>query len=65
MTQTWNDLLFAHWPVAADLLRAKVPAGFEIDLYDNSAWLGITPFHVTNAAPRGVPALPWLQPVRC
>ena len=26
MTQTWHDLLFAHWPVDADALRALVPA---------------------------------------
>jgi uncharacterized protein YqjF (DUF2071 family) len=61
MTQTWNDVLFAHWPIDRDLLRPKVPAGFEIDLYENTAWLGITPFHITNAAPRGVPSLPWVS----
>ena len=32
MTQTWNDLLFAHWPVDARDLRARVPAGLELDL---------------------------------
>ena len=61
MTQTWNDLLFAHWPVSADVLRELVPPGFEIDLYDGRAWLGIVPFHMTNVAPRGVPALPWVS----
>src|SRR5215210_6019226 len=60
MTQTWHDLLFAHWPVAADTLRAHVPAGFDIDLYDRRAWIGVVPFHMTNVAPRGVPALPWV-----
>jgi uncharacterized protein YqjF (DUF2071 family) len=58
MTQTWNDLLFAHWPVAAERLRALVPARFELDLFNGTAWVGIVPFHMTNVAPRFVPALP-------
>jgi uncharacterized protein YqjF (DUF2071 family) len=61
MTQTWHDLLFAHWPVDAEVLRSKIPRGFELDLYDNRAWLGIIPFHMTNVAPRFVPALPWVS----
>jgi uncharacterized protein len=59
MSQTWHDLLFAHWPVDANALRALVPAGFELDRFDGTAWLSIVPFHMTNVAPRFVPALPW------
>lgn len=61
MTQTWHDLLFAHWPVDAAHLAALVPRPFEIDLCDGAAWLGIVPFHMTNVAPRGVPSVPWLS----
>lgn len=61
MTQTWNDLLFAHWPVDKEMLRAKVPPGLELDLFSGQAWVGIVPFHMTNVAPRGVPALPWVS----
>src|SRR3954466_2400585 len=61
MTQTWNDLLFAHWPVAIDRLRERVPASFELDLFDGQAWLGVVPFSMTNVAPRFVPSLPWLS----
>jgi uncharacterized protein len=61
MTQTWNDLLFAHWPVDAEMLRPLVPAGFELDRFDGATWLGIVPFHMTNVAPRLVPALPWVS----
>jgi uncharacterized protein YqjF (DUF2071 family) len=61
MTQTWHDLLFAHWPVAAGALRERVPAAFEIDVFEDEAWLGLVPFRMTNVAPRGVPALPWLS----
>jgi uncharacterized protein len=61
MTQSWHDLLFAHWPVDKDLLRARVPPGLPLDLFDAQAWLGIIPFHMTNVAPRGLPALPWVS----
>src|SRR5512145_337290 len=46
MTQTWHDLLFAHWPIAADVLRPKIPAAFHLDLFEGQAWLGIVPFRM-------------------
>jgi uncharacterized protein len=58
MTQTWNDLLFAHWPVDPAPLRSRVPSALELDLFDGNAWIGIVPFHMTNVAPRGLPSLP-------
>lgn len=61
MTQTWRDLLFAHWPVNAAQLRSHIPSDFTLDLFDGVAWLGIVPFHMTNVAPRGIPALPWVS----
>lgn len=61
MTQTWHDLLFAHWPIEAAALRDHVPPEFALDLFDGVAWLAIVPFHMTNVAPRGVPSLPWLS----
>jgi uncharacterized protein YqjF (DUF2071 family) len=61
MTQTWHDLLFAHWPVDSSVVRAKIPAGFELDEFDGQAWLGVVPFHMSHVSPRGVPSLPWLS----
>jgi uncharacterized protein len=59
MTQSWHDLLFAHWPIDPAVLRAKVPAAIELDLFEGRAWLGVVPFRMSNVAPRGLPALPW------
>ena len=59
MTQTWHELLFAHWPVDTATLREKVP--FPLDLFDGRAWVGVVPFRMTNVAPRLVPALPGLS----
>lgn len=61
MTQTWHDLLFAHWPVDTNALREHLPAGLEIDTFDGQAWVAVVPFHMSNVAPRGVPALPWVS----
>lgn len=61
MTQTWNDLLFAHWRVEPASLRSLVPNGFDLDLFEGQAWLGVVPFLMTNVTPRFVPALPWVS----
>ena len=61
MTQTWHDLLFAHWPVDREALASRIPAPFDLDLFEGEAWLGVVPFHMTNVAPRAVPALPWIS----
>jgi uncharacterized protein YqjF (DUF2071 family) len=61
MTQTWHDLLFAHWPVDPGQLRAKVPEAFDLDVFDGTAWIGVVPFEMTNVSPRGVPPLPWIS----
>jgi uncharacterized protein len=61
MTQTWHDLLFAHWPIAVDRLRSLVPSSFELDLFEGVAWLGIVPFQMANVSLRGVPSMPWVS----
>ena len=61
MTQSWHDLLFAHWPVDARALQDKLPAGLALDRFEGQAWIGIVPFHMTNVAPRGVPPIPFVS----
>jgi uncharacterized protein YqjF (DUF2071 family) len=56
--QTWDDLLFAHWRVEEESLRAIVPDEIPIDTFDGSAWLGITPFRITGFRLRGTLPLP-------
>ena len=61
MTQTWHDVLFAHWPINPQTVRAHVPPALNLDLFDDDAWVGVVAFEMSNVAPRGVPALPWLS----
>ena len=58
MTQRWNDLLFAHWPVPSAELTHLIPEGLVADTYDGSAWVGIVPFWMDRVRFRGLPPIP-------
>jgi uncharacterized protein YqjF (DUF2071 family) len=61
MFQSWRELLFAHWPVPVEALRPLVPPQLVLEDFDGSAWLGLTPFRLTDLRPRLLPALPGLS----
>ena len=61
MAQRWSNLLFAHWPVATEAVRALVPPALTLDVYSGTAWISVTPFYLSHLRPRGVPALPWVS----
>jgi uncharacterized protein YqjF (DUF2071 family) len=58
MFQRWHELLFAHWAVPSEPLRARLPAGLELDTFAGEAWLGLVPFRMSAVRLRGTPALP-------
>ena len=60
MTQRWNDLLFAHWPIPARSIEALLPEWLEADTFQGSAWLGAVPFWLDRIKIRGVPLIPGL-----
>jgi uncharacterized protein YqjF (DUF2071 family) len=59
MTQTWNRLLFAHWPVPISLLKKYVPSALPIDTFDGTAWIGVIPFEISHLRARGLPPIPY------
>ena len=61
LAQVWHDLLFAHWPIGTEAMRAKLPAALELDTFDGTAWLGLVPFRMSGVRVRGTPSLPWLS----
>ena len=61
MTQTWHDLLFAHYRVPVAALRQLVPWPLALDLYGGEAWLSVTPFWIGSLRPPGIPPLPKLS----
>jgi len=58
MSQRWNDLLFAHWPMRAAEIEALLPDDLEADTFSGSAWLGIVPFWMDRIQMRGLPSIP-------
>jgi uncharacterized protein YqjF (DUF2071 family) len=58
MAMQWHDLLFMHWPVAPESLRALVPKPLRIDTYDGKAWVGVAPFRMRGVRARFLPPLP-------
>jgi uncharacterized protein len=61
MTQTWHELLFAHWPMKPEKLRPLIPPVFTLDTFEREAWVGVVPFRMSNVRPRGVPPVPRLS----
>ena len=52
MSQRWNELLFADWPVGVDQVTRALPDGVEVDTYDGRAWLGVVPFTMDRVRTR-------------
>lgn len=61
MAQSWHDLLFAHWPIAADVMRPLVPAQLDLDTFDGQCWIGVVPFWMSGVRARGLPGIPGLS----
>jgi uncharacterized protein YqjF (DUF2071 family) len=59
MKQTWNNMLFTHWPVPTDFLKVSIPAQLDIDTWRGTAWIGVIPFHVYNTRLHGMPRFPF------
>jgi uncharacterized protein YqjF (DUF2071 family) len=60
MSQRWRDITFVHWRVDPARLVPFMPAGARPDVHDGSAWVGLIPFRMVDAAiGRGRP-VPWL-----
>jgi uncharacterized protein YqjF (DUF2071 family) len=61
MYQSWGSLLFMHWRVGVESLRPLIPEPIQIDTFDGSAWLAVTPFTLWGARPIFTPPFPWIS----
>lgn len=61
MYQEWHDLLFIHYEIPQEVLRQLVPPELALDSYKGHTYVGMTPFHMKNVRPRGLPAFPRLS----
>src|ERR1700730_13384951 len=61
MQMQWRDLLFAHWVVDASVVRPLIPAGLQLDLFEDRCYVGAVPFLMERVTPRLMPPLPGLH----
>lgn len=61
MQQTWNDLLFAHWPINPNVMRPLIPSVLALDTFNGECWVAVTPFHMSGIRARFMPRLPGLS----
>ncbi len=59
--QSWQDLLFAHWPVPAAHVAQLLPPGLALDTYAGDAWVSLVPFRMCGVRPRFLPEIPWFS----
>ena len=59
--QRWEDLTFLHWQAEPAALARLLPAGLEVDTFDGHAWVGVTPFVMSEVRAPGTPAVPRLS----
>jgi hypothetical protein len=58
MFMSWQEVLFASWPVAPELIRPHVPSQLELDLFDGQAWVSLVPLLMADVHFRDLPPLP-------
>lgn len=60
MRQRWHDLLFAHWGLEAEQVRAAMPLELRpyLDVHDGKAWVGVIPFWMSRVRTRWMPPVP-------
>lgn len=58
MHQHWGKLLFLHWAIEEKLLRSLIPGALEIDTFDGSGWIAVTPFTMWGVRASFLPPIP-------
>lgn len=60
-SQTWTDLLFAHWKIDPNQMQSLLPEGLTVDTFDDAAWLALVPFSMERVRPWWSPAVPGIS----
>lgn len=59
--QQWRRMSFLHWPYQPDQLRHLLAPGLELDLWEGTAWLSVTPFLMADFRIGSLPPVPMLS----
>lgn len=61
MFQRWDDITFLHWRYEPSVIEPLLPRSLELEAFDGSAWVSVTPFRLRDVRPTALPPLPWLS----
>ncbi len=61
MWQSWNHITFLHWRYDPEEVQRLLPDRLEVETFDGSAWVGLTPFLLEKLRFPEIPPLPWLS----
>lgn len=56
--QRWDSLAFLHWPYEPEIVQSLLPPGLDVDVFDDKAWVGLTPFLMRDFRLPPLPGLP-------
>lgn len=54
--QEWNNALFLHWKVPAELVRQFLPGELILDTFNGEAWISLVAFTMEKIRPKNLPA---------
>ncbi len=57
----WEELTFLHFEFEPEAVQRHLPDGLRVDTLHGRAYVSLIPFRMADAAPRFVPAIPWLS----
>lgn len=61
MYHQWNWITFLHWRFPPEVAQSFLPSGLTADIWDRTAWIGLTPFLMEGVRPPALPSVPWLS----
>ncbi|MDQ3903936.1 MAG: DUF2071 domain-containing protein [Actinomycetota bacterium] len=59
--QRWQAMTFLHWAYDPADVQRLLPPELQVHTYDGLAWVGLTPFLLSDFHPPGLPAVPGLS----
>ncbi|HEX8932926.1 MAG TPA: DUF2071 domain-containing protein [Pseudonocardiaceae bacterium] len=59
--QRWQAFTFLHWAYDPAEVQRLLPSELQVHTHDGLAWVGLTPFLLSDFHPPGLPAIPGLS----
>jgi hypothetical protein len=51
MLQRWHEISFFHWSCEPPVLERRLPSGLTLDIFEQKAWISLTPFLLVGLRP--------------